>query len=94
MQAEQSILGRIQRRQLKWYGHLLRMEEIVVGRRRFTTGHRTVGEEEEDRNYHGGTSLALYHLRYPGSIDCTGLNLPFDSNAMQALWSVTLSVTI
>ena len=29
--------------------------KIVVGRRRFTTGHRTVGEEEEDRNYHGGT---------------------------------------
>ena len=49
MQAEQSILDRIQRRQLKWYGHLL------LGRRRFTSGHRTVGEEEEDRNYHGGT---------------------------------------
>ena len=27
MQAEQSILDRIQRRQLKWYGHLLRMED-------------------------------------------------------------------
>ena len=27
MQAEQSILNRIQRRQLKWYGHLLRMED-------------------------------------------------------------------
>ena len=26
MQAEQSILDRIQRSQLKWYGHLLRME--------------------------------------------------------------------
>ena len=26
-QAEQSILDRIQRRQLKWYGHLLRMED-------------------------------------------------------------------
>ena len=26
MQAEQSILDRIERRQLKWYGHLLRME--------------------------------------------------------------------
>ena len=26
MQAEQSILDRIQRKQLKWYGHLLRME--------------------------------------------------------------------
>ena len=29
--------------------------KIVVGQRRFTSGHRTVGEEEEDRNYHGGT---------------------------------------
>ena len=29
--------------------------KIVVGQRRFTTGYRTVGEEEEDRNYHGGT---------------------------------------
>ena len=27
MQAEQLILDRIQRRQLKWYGHLLRMED-------------------------------------------------------------------
>ena len=26
MQAEQSVLGRIQRSQLKWYGYLLRME--------------------------------------------------------------------
>ena len=29
--------------------------KIVVGRRKFTSGHRAVGEEEEDRNYHGGT---------------------------------------
>ena len=28
MQAEQSILDRIQRRQIKWYGHLLRMDDI------------------------------------------------------------------
>ena len=28
---------------------------IVVGQRRFASGHSTVGEEEEDRNYHGGT---------------------------------------
>ena len=27
MQTEQSISDRIQRRQLKWYGHLLRMED-------------------------------------------------------------------
>ena len=29
--------------------------KIVVGRRRFTSGHRTVGGEEEDRNNYGGT---------------------------------------
>ena len=27
MPAEQSVLERIQRRQFKWYGHLLRMED-------------------------------------------------------------------
>ena len=47
MQAEKSILDRIQRRQLKW--------KIFIGQRRFTSGHRTVGGEEEDRNNHGGT---------------------------------------
>ena len=26
--------------------------QIVVGQRRFTSGHRTVGEEEETRKYH------------------------------------------
>ena len=54
MQAEQSILDRIQRRQLKWYGHLLRMK-IIVGERRFINGHRMVGGEGEDRNNHGRT---------------------------------------
>ena len=29
--------------------------ELVVGQRRFTSGHRTVGGEEEDLNNHGGT---------------------------------------
>jgi hypothetical protein len=29
--------------------------KIVVGQRTFTSGHRTVGGEEEDRNNHGGT---------------------------------------
>ena len=28
-------------------------------------------------------------LSYPGSIDGTGLNIPLESNAIQALWSVT-----
>ena len=53
MQAEQSILDRIQRRQLKWYGHLLRMEDSRWPK--IYQWARTVGEEEEDRNYHGGT---------------------------------------
>ena len=39
-------------------------------------------------------SLVLYHLSYPGSVDGTGLNLPLESNSMQAFWSVTLSVII
>ena len=30
MQAEQSILDRIQRIQLKWYGHSLSMEDLPV----------------------------------------------------------------
>ena len=54
MQAGQSILDRIQRRQLKWYGQHLDWK-IVAGQRRFTSRHRTVGGEEEDRNNHGGT---------------------------------------
>ena len=29
--------------------------KIVVDRRKFTSGHRTVGEEEQDRNNHGRT---------------------------------------
>ena len=41
MQAEQSILDRIQRMKLKLYGHL---------QRRFTSGHRM-----DDRNNHGRT---------------------------------------
>ena len=54
MQAEQSILDRIQRRQLKWYEHLLRMEDSRWPKR-FTSGHRTVGGEEEDHNTQGRT---------------------------------------
>jgi hypothetical protein len=29
--------------------------KIVAGQRRFTSGHRMVGGEEEERNNHGGT---------------------------------------
>ena len=29
--------------------------KIVVGQRKFTSGHRMVEGEEEDRNNHGGT---------------------------------------
>ena len=49
MQAVQSVLDRIQRRKLNWHGHLIRMD-VVVDWRRFTSGHRTVGGEEDDRN--------------------------------------------
>ena len=31
--------------------------KIVFGQRRFTSGHRTVGGEEEDHNNHGGTQV-------------------------------------
>ena len=31
------------------------------------------------------SSLALYHLSYPGSIDGTGLNIPFESNDVQGV---------
>ena len=54
MPANQSILDRIQRIQLKWYGHLLRMEDSRWPKK-ISSGHRTVGGEEEDRNNHGGT---------------------------------------
>ena len=40
--------------------------KIVVGRRRFTSGHRTVGEEEEDRKYHGGLHEEQRHGRGNG----------------------------
>ena len=36
------------------------------------------------------SSMVLYYLSYPHSIDGTGLNLPLESNAIQALWSVTI----
>ena len=60
MQAEQSILDRIQRRQLKWYGHLLRMKDSHW-QRRFTSGHRTVEGQKEDRNNNGGTTSLSLH---------------------------------
>ena len=46
IQAEQSILDRIQRTQLKWYGHLLRMNDSLCSKR-FTSGHRSLGEDED-----------------------------------------------
>ena len=55
IQAEQSILDRIQRMQLKWCVHTSLEWKIVVGQRRFTSGHRTVGGEEENRSNHGRT---------------------------------------
>ena len=53
MQAEQSILDRIQRRQLKWYGYLLRMGDNRWPKKIYQwTGP---GGEEEDHNNHGRT---------------------------------------
>ena len=40
------------------------------------------------------SSLAFYHLSYPGSIDGTGLNLLLESKAIQVLWSVTPCIMI
>ena len=54
MQAEEWILDKIQRR--KWNGMDSSLEwKVVVGQIRFASGHRTEGEEEEDRNNYGGT---------------------------------------
>ena len=39
--------------------------KIVVGQRRFTSGHRTVGEEE-DRNYHEEPSDGLHEEKRHG----------------------------
>ena len=49
MQAEQSILNRIQRRQLKWYGYVLRMNDSRWPKKIYKwkpPGRR----KEEDRN--------------------------------------------
>ena len=40
------MLDRSQRMQLRWYGHLPRMEDSRWPNR-LTSGHRTVGEEED-----------------------------------------------
>ena len=37
--------------------------KIVVGQRRFTSGHRTVGGEEEDRNNHEIPNAGLAPVR-------------------------------
>ena len=43
-------------RKLQVYGMDTSLEwKIIVGQREFTSGHRMVGEEEEDRNNHGRT---------------------------------------
>ena len=40
--------------------------KIVVGRRRFTSGHRTVGEDEEDLNNRRRTSDGLHEKQKHG----------------------------
>ena len=54
IKAEQSILERIQTRELNLYGHLLRMEDSRWSKK-FISGHRTVGGEEQDLYHHGQT---------------------------------------
>ena len=49
------ILHLTKRRQLKWYGHLITMTDSRWPKR-FASGHRRVGGEEEDRNNHGRTN--------------------------------------
>ena len=65
MEAEHSILNRIQRRQLKWYGHVLRMEDSRFPRN-ITSGNRMVGGEEEDRNNHEEPSDGLHEKQKYG----------------------------
>ena len=40
--------------------------KIDVGQRRFASGHRKVGGEEEDRNNHGGSMRKQKHGRRYG----------------------------
>ena len=53
---------------------------------------------EPGPEFESGTSRSLawrsYHLRYPGSIEGTRVKVPLKINAIQALWSVTLSIKI
>ena len=39
---------------------------IVVVRRKFTSEYRMVGEEEKDRNHHGGTRDGLHEKQKHG----------------------------
>ena len=54
MQPEQSTLDRIQRRQLKWYGYLFRMEDSRWQKKFYQWPTHGRGEEE-DHNNHGRT---------------------------------------
>ena len=58
MQAEQSILDRIQRSQLKWYGHLLRMENSCTNKIYQWTPH--------GRRRRGRPSDGLHEKQKPG----------------------------
>ena len=59
MQAEQSILDNIQRRQLKWCGHLLRMEDLPVDTARQEEKRKTATIMEELSN-------GLHEMQKPG----------------------------
>ena len=53
MQAEQSVLDRIQSNQLQW--HDTSLECMIVVDQRFTSGRHMVGGVVEDRYNHGRT---------------------------------------
>ena len=65
MQADKLISDRIQGRQFKCYGHSLK-RKIVVDKRRFSSGHRTVGGEEEDGTIMEEPSDGLHEKQKPG----------------------------
>ena len=54
MQAEQSILDKFKEDNCRGMDTFLEWK-TVLGQKRFTSGHRTVGGEEEDCNKHGIT---------------------------------------
>ena len=65
IQEEKSILDMVQRKQLKWYGHHLRMEDSRWPKK-IRIGHRTVRGEEEYCNNHGDQMTEFMRSRKKG----------------------------